>query len=496
MRRTAAAIAAVVLALAACSPLDDGLTPSSPPPSSRAAGPVIGGPAPSQTAPPTIGPPSTSAVDENGIARDGLGDPYFPGLGNAGYDVAHYSIALTVDPDANTVEGETTITATALTALNGFHLDFGPFLTVVDVEVNGRPAGFQHEAEELLVRPPLGVRADEEFTVTVRYRGTPEPRIAPGTGGLAMGWQQTAEGIFAVGEPDASHTWFPANDHPSDKARFTFTITVPEPFTAVANGELVSVGTDDDLRTFGWEMDDPMATYLALLVVAELELVERGTVHGVVLRDYLEPALAASDPAPLAAIPEILDFLIEAFGPFPFDEYGHVVVPQWPAALETQTMSVFGTPALAERVVVHEAAHQWFGDSVTPASWRYTWLNEGFATYAEWLWIEHRFGSDALQAEVESARRIMAGPHAAIGDPGIDELFGAGVYLKGGLTLHALRAEIGDDAFFETLRTYASRYAGRTVTTADFTSVAEEVSGQDLDGLFEAWLDSTSVPTG
>jgi aminopeptidase N len=497
MRRTAAAIVAVVLALAACSPFDDGLPLPTVTPSTAAPGGTIGPtPTTGPTTPPTIGPPTTSPVGDDGVAAEGLGDPYFPDLGNAGYDVTHYAIALTVDPDENVLEGEVTISATALVTMTGFHLDFGSTLAVTDVEFEGRSVAHTHEGDELLVRAPLGIPAGEEFAVTVRYRGTPEPRIAPGTGGLPMGWQQTSEGIFAVGEPDATHTWFPGNDHPSDKAEFTFTITVPAPFTAVANGELISVDRTEGFDTFTWEMDEPMATYLAVLVVAEMELVERGTVDGVVLRDYLPPAIAASDPASLAAIPDILEFLADTFGPFPFDEYGHVVVPGWPAALETQTISIFGTPALAERVVVHEAAHQWFGDSVTPANWRFTWLNEGFATYAEWLWIEHHFGADALDAEVESARRVMAAPHAPIGDPGIDDLFAAGAYVKGALTLHALRLEVGDDAFFETLRTYAARFAGGNATTADFVAVAEEVSGQDLDALFSAWLESTTLPAG
>ena len=497
MRRTAAAIVAAVLALTACSPFDGGLPiPTSEPPTTAPGGTIGPTSTTDPTTPPTIGPPSTSPVDDEGVAADGLGDPYFPGLGNAGYDVTHYAVALTVDPDANTLQGEVTITATALIGMNGFHLDFGPDLTVTDVEFEGRAVTFTHENEELLVRAPLGIIAGEEFTVTVRYGGTPEARVAPGTGGLPMGWQQTGEGIFAVGEPDASHSWFPANDHPSDKAEFTFRITVPEAFTAVANGELISVTESGGFGTYTWEMDDPMATYLAVLVVGELERIDRGTVDGVVLRDYLDPVLAASDPAPLTAIPGILEFLADVFGPFPFDEYGHVVVPGWPAALETQTISVFGTPALAERVVVHEAAHQWFGDSITPATWRYTWLNEGFATYAEWLWIEHRFGADALAAEVESARRVMSAPHAPIGDPGVDDLFGAGVYLKGALTLHALRREIGDDAFFGTLRTYAERFSGRNASTSDFATIAEDVSGAHLDDFFSAWLDSTTLPAG
>ena len=189
----------------------------------------------------------------------------------------------------------------------------------------------------------------------------------------------------------------------------------------------------------------------------------------------------------------------ELFGPYPFEVYGALVVfDDFRGALETQTLSVFSGRLFGglagELVVAHELGHQWFGDSLTPTTWRDIWLNEGFATYSEWLWQEISNPAfdidDYARSLAESGRPVWPAP----GDPGPEGLFDSTVYNRGALTLHALRLTVGDDAFFKTLRTYAERFAYRNVTTADFVAVAEDVSGQDLADLFDAWLYGDVTP--
>jgi aminopeptidase N len=304
-----------------------------------------------------------------------------------------------------------------------------------------------------------------------------------------------AEGVYVVAEPDGAHTWFPSSDHPTDKALFTIVTTVPDPFVVASNGTLVAETHDGAMTTFTWDMGFPMATYLATIVVAELERFDSEPVDGVAIRDYLPTDLAGELPGPFQRTGEWLTFLETWFGEYPFDSYGHVVVSGFGAALENQTMTVMDRRSLTDVVVVHELAHQWFGNSVSLATWQDIWLNEGFATFAEFIWIEHELGEDAMENEIASRHEILAGrEHRPIADPGVANLFGLPVYWRGGLTLHALRVEVGDDTMRQILMTYATRFGGGHASTADFMALAEEVADRDLGELFDAWLFQAELP--
>ncbi len=453
---------------------------------------------PTTTSFPIVGPtttvPGTTTTTLGGIVGEGsIGDPYFPTLGNTGYDVQHYDITLTVDPETGSItSGTTVVTAVATDDLARFDLDFEG-LEVSSVTVDGAPADWELANAKLVVGPQTVLPGGEEFTVAVDYSGRPRPIIVPGVG-VPGGWTVDPEGLYVAAEPDAAHTWFPGNDHPSDKATFAITTTVPDGWVVASNGELVSETSAAGATTFAWVMDFPMATYLATIAVGEFRRIDTPTDNGIVLRDYL-PADLVGLPAPLASAGEMLDFLSTWFGPYPFDRYGHVVVPDFPGAMEDQTMTIIGRGAIFDNVVVHEIAHQWFGDDVSPATWQDVWLNEGFATFAEFLWIEQQAGTEAMLTEVRRDHdRLASAPHNAIADPGLDELFGLGVYLRGGLTLYALRVEVGDEVLRQILTTYASRFSGGNASTDDFIAVATEVSGRDLTPLFDAWLRQSELP--
>jgi len=429
------------------------------------------------------------------------GDPLFPNLGNGGYDVDHYDVALTFRDDGSIV-GLTTISADAAMDLPSFDLDFTS-LSVGAVRVDGADANWTMRDEELVVTPAVPITAGHRFVVEVEYAGTPH-RVATTALPFPIGWFDGPSGAeYVVAEPDAAHSWFPSNDHPSDKATFGFSLTVPSGTFAAANGTLVDTVDDIGSVTYRWETRHPMATYLATILVSDHHSLvpDPGSTatSGVDVRNVLPTTLAAAPPADLARTGEMIRFLSEEFGPYPFERYGVGFVDGFGAALENQTLSLFDTELasspILDLVLVHELAHQWFGDSVTPRWWGDIWLNEGFATYAELLWIEHTRGETAYRDAIrERTRQARAAGYPPPGSPPATDLFNGGVYQRGALTLAALRDEVGDDAFFEILRTYAARFADGNATTADFVGIAEEISGKDLGAFFDMWLHDPSLP--
>ncbi|GAA4436786.1 M1 family metallopeptidase [Phytohabitans houttuyneae] len=428
--------------------------------------------------------------------EEGVGDPYFPKYGNGGYDVRHYKLAVRYDPSTDGLTGTATITAAATDDLSSFNLDLVG-LSVDTVKVNGTAAENKREDAELVITPAEGIVKDAEFTVEIGYSGKPQAIQSPDFG--EGGFLHTDDGAIALGQPESASSWFPVNDHPIDKATYDVEATVPEGLTALSNG--VPGGNTDDggWTTWKWSEKVPMASYLAFLVVGRYR-VETGEHKGKPVFTAIQSTLPAGGPADLAMerTVEIADFLETQFGPYPFEAYGGVVVDddRIRYALETQSRPVYGGLFFKQgpftEVVAHELAHQWFGDSVSIAQWRDIWLNEGFASYAEWLWSEEG-GGPSVQ---ESFQREYDGMDwdKPTADPGRAGLFGRAVYKRGALAVHALRLEVGDDDFFRILKTWTAEKRNGNATTAEFITVAERVSGDSLDDLFDDWLIGETAP--
>lgn len=434
------------------------------------------------------------AQGEAGAA--GLGDALYPQLGNSGYDVQHYTIELTVDVLSNTITGTTTITALTTAALTSFNLDLLG-LTVDTITVNETPATFTRSGQEITITPETPLALDQPFTVTVAYGGNPQPIADPGIPFEAVGWLDYDEqGLYVFSEPSGSMSWYPVNNHPLDKATYTFRITAPTPYVVAANGLLVDEIDQGAQRTYVWEASDPMASYLATINIAEFDIVEEIGPDGLPIINFFPQALSRRLSRDFAVTSEMIDYYSTIIGPFPFESYGAIVMSApFGGALETQTRPIFGSTATMETIIAHELAHQWFGNSVSLARWQDIWLNEGFATYFHHLWTEHTKGKSIFNATMRGMYTTMkARQMAPPGNPPLDDLFGSTVYVRGAWTLHALRLEVGDEQFFEIIRTYYARYQGSNATTADFIAVAEEVSGQDLGALFQAWLYDEAVP--
>jgi aminopeptidase N len=426
-------------------------------------------------------------------------DDFFPTFGNDGYDVRHYDIGMSVDPVANHVDATAALLIRAQQKLGAFSLDLAG-LTVKEVRINGLKANFSRANDKLTVSPRWTIPKGMTFLLTVRYEGNPasipDPTV-PDDPSYVLGWQHYDTATYALSEPVGASTFYPANDEPTDKATFSFRLTVDSPYTAVANGNLVKVVKTGAKRTFLWVMDKPMTTWLATVHVNAFKQSTTKTDDGVPVRVF---TTAATPPAHIGRYllsAEMIDWMEPMVGRYPFASYGSVTVddPALYYALETQAMSTFPTGAASETIVAHELAHQWFGNSVSVAEWRDLWLAEGFATYFEVLWPnrDDPAGFDAeMQGLYDYAVAEALGP--AVVDSG-EEIFSDRTYVRGALTLYALRNTVGQDAFTRIVKRWVQKYRYANATSQDFIDTAVSVSGrEDVRALLTAWLYEDPMP--
>ena len=443
-----------------------------------------------------LGSPSTTPL----TPPKGLGDSYYPSLGNAGYDARHYDLFLKVDPATNQVDARTVVTAKATEKLDSLNLDFVG-CQVSKVEVNGESARFDRHENKLHVEPQSPLAAGQDFQVKVDYHGSPQA-FKSEAGDFTVGWKNH-EGQFITvdSQPDGAQSWFPNNNHPLDKATYSIAVDVPKPFVAAANGTLVQLEDTPDHRVYHFESKDPMASYLATVNIGNYVTETSVGPGGLPIRNYFPPELADKARFDFGRTPEIIDFLSQRFGPYPFENYGVVVVPAEKVIdqpLETQTLSQFN-PALVtgdrknEDLVVHELAHQWFGNKVSLGRWQDIVLNESFAQYSEWLWLEHTQGKEALQKAVGDTYESLKGlPDISIAAPPKDHLFTDQVYERGAVALHELRAKVGDEAFFGALPGYVANHQNATLD--DLQHALEATSGQPLADFFRTWFHDPALP--
>jgi len=427
-----------------------------------------------------------------GPGADGLGDTYYPKAGNGGYDVANYDLDLKYDPPTDTLTGTATITATATADLSRFNLDFTGLKTE-KVTVNDVDAAAEQSGAELVVTPATGIATGAQFVVKVTYGGVPKAFDEPGLG--EIGFLHTDDGAVAIGEPEVASSWFPVNDHPRDKATYTVKIAAPEGLAALSNGAMKDKRSAGGWTTWTWSETKPMAPYLATVVIGKYR-VKESTHDGKPMVIAVDTSLSAQVDAQMAQTPEVIDFLESKFGPYPFDALGGIVIDDRRVrfALENQSRPIYSSAFFEAGedgtwVIVHELAHQWYGDSVAVNEWKEIWLNEGFASYAEWLWFEDKGEQTAQQTFDNSYAPADAEMwRVPPGDPGKSDLFHESVYTRGAMTLHALRVTVGDDAFFKILKAWAAEKAHSNATTPEFIALAERISGKQLDQLFDDWL--------
>ncbi|MBW4718848.1 M1 family metallopeptidase [Saccharothrix obliqua] len=444
---------------------------------------------------PVADPSATTPAVVDARGADGAGDPYYPQDGNSGYDVREYDISVSYDPATRRLDGKALVTAVATDDLGRFNLDLYQ-LAVSEVAVGDRRAEFRQEGEhELVVTPAEPLRAGREFTVAVTYGG--EPTLFEDRALGRSGWQVSASGgAFAAGQPHSATTWFPANDTPRDKAAFKLAARVPDGWSVVSNGVEGATTHADGWSTYRWQAAKPMATYLTTIAIDRWSVDRSALADGTPVVDAYAPG-AERAREHQRRLPEILDFLAGRFGPYPFQAAGGIfLADDIGFSLETQTRPVYAGWADLE-TLVHENAHQWFGDSVSLRSWADICLNECFASYAQWLWAEAKDGEnldDRYRAEVARTEKSGGYWKRPLYDMGRGNEF-RGVYDKGQLAVHALRRQIGDDAFDRALRTWLEQHRDGNAAWPEFEAHVEQVSGQDLDGFFAAWFRGAERPS-
>lgn len=475
---------------------------------------------------------AAAAPDKPGEPRysagaEGAGDAYFPHSGNGGYDVLHYDLAVTyTPPDAapapltGLLAGVASIDLVAVQDLDRFNLDLRG-MNVQSITVDGKPATavappasdvavegavfwhVQNDADriwELTVQPRPKIKAGQSVRLVIEYGGrTTRPLDVEDA---LYGWVTTRDGAMVVSEPEGSMTWYPVSDHPTDKATYSFAITVPEGKVAVANGvPSRAPATTAGWTTWYWEASDQQASYLTTASVGDFELrPTHYSASGVPIIDAVDKNLSAprlaTTNASLALQPAMIDFFESKFGAYPFTSFGSIVDDDSVGyALETQTRPVYSSQA-SQGTVAHELAHQWFGNAVSPQRWQDIWLNEGWATYASWMWTANTGGISTQQAYNDwyGPARTAQYWSLPIGDPGPFGLFASQVYNRGAATLQALRVEVGDEAFFEGVRAWLDSFDDSTGTSEDFQAVFEDASGEDLDAFFQIWLHDPVKP--
>ncbi|PPH22663.1 M1 family metallopeptidase [Rathayibacter toxicus] len=432
-------------------------------------------------------------------AQTGLetaGDPYLPGIGNTGYRVESYELDLDYRVATNRLIGRARLQIVPLQPLRRFSLDLTRLRTG-RVRVDGRKARAEHVGHKLRITPAEQLVADVTVSVEIEYSGHPAPRQSHWG---ELGWEELADGVLVASQPSGASTFFPCNDDVADKAPYRLRITAEEGYAVLANGVLVETVARSGRRTWLYEQREPTATYLVSVQIGRYVLDER-VLSGVAVTIARPLALSARVAHDFAPLPAMLALFERLFGPYPFAHYSVVVTAdELEIPLEAQGMAVFGANHAdgrgdSERLIAHELAHQWFGNSVGIARWRHIWLNEGFACYAEWLWSEEAGGpsADALARRHHALLRLEP-QDLVIGDPGPVAMFDDRVYKRGALTLHALRLRLGDGVFFELVREWTARHASAAVTDEEFRELCTELAGDGVDELLDAWLLDEELP--
>ncbi|WP_067432377.1 M1 family metallopeptidase [Nocardioides jensenii] len=445
--------------------------------------------------------PGTTTDPEDPAFKAALSKPVedslYPNVGDPIVDSLHYGLDLTWDPEDKVLTGRAEVAFRATASQQEFQLDFGEGLEVTAATLDAQEVEVTHVGKDLVIKAP--VTKDQRYLLVVDYEGTPEPADAPTTRSdfSTTGFTITDDGdVWTMQEPYGAYTWYPVNDQPSDKAFYDFTITTPAPRVGIANGQLTSQTEVDGNSVSRWHLDSAASSYLITLAIGEYEQTEDTSASGVPLTYWTAPGDARALKA-MKYTKRAVDWLEEKLGPYPFSSLGSVVVDS-ESAMETQQMITYGDSdyTLSPDVVVHEIAHQWYGDITSPSDWKDVWINEGMAMYVQGVFEAQQTGrtvDDVMDewATWEKQYRATAGPPGNY-DP---RTFGeSNIYYGPALMWHELRKKLGDEKFWAMVRAWPTVHKQGNPTREEYLDWIEQETGEELTDFFDAWLMGEKTP--
>ena len=423
-----------------------------------------------------------------------------------GIDVENYRFEISLRDDTDEIEGRATVsirfTTNGLTALP---LDLtsvdaeGLGMQVTAVTSGGTPLTYAHQDDLLTIQLPEAGRSGVRLDVSVEYRGMP-------AAGLRIGPNKYGDRtFFSDNWPNRAHNWLPTVDHIGEKATSEFIVTAPSQYQVVSNGlRIEETDRTDGMRVTHWKQSVPISPWLYVLGVARFAVQNVDDFDGKPIQTWV---YAQDRDAGFYdfAVPtkQVLEFYSDYVGPFAYEKLANITSPATGGGMEAATAIMYGENSVTgdrsirwRNIIIHEVAHQWFGNAVTEADWDHVWLSEGFATYFTQLFIEHAYGRDEFVAGMKNAAgRVFAQyaddpayriVHDNLSDMG--RVSSGATYQKGAWILHMLRRRMGDEVFWDGIQLYYATYFNGTATTDDFIDAMEQASGLDLETFAEQWL--------
>ncbi len=425
---------------------------------------------------------------------------------NPNIDALNYVFRLTLSDETDEIMGEATMDVRfKIDGITELRLDLinatgdGKGMTVSVVSSAGRTLDYRHEDDELWISLPAPSTANQRSQITIAYHGVPET-------GLRIGPNKHGDrSFFSDNWPNRARNWLPLIDHPYDKAMCEFVVTAPDKYQVISNGLLVEeTDNADGTRVSHWRQSVPIAPWLFVLGVARFAVQYVDEYEGRSLQTWVYHQDRDAGFYDFAVpTKQVMEFYGDMVGPFSYEKLANVQAASVGGGMEAATAIFYGENSVTgnrstrwRNVIIHEVAHQWFGNAVTEYDWNDVWLSEGFATYFTLLFIEHAYGRDEFVAGLKSSRdRVMAfyerDPdyrivHENLTD--MSQVTSSNTYQKGGWTLHMLRGIIGDEAFWEGIQAYYREHRDASASTDDFRRAMEEASGRDLSQFFQQWL--------
>ncbi|MEG2422182.1 M1 family metallopeptidase [Glutamicibacter sp.] len=423
-------------------------------------------------------------------------DEYTKHHGSPTYTVEHYDLSLVIKLASNLLDGRAMLRIRAVEDINEVALNLSG-LKIIKATCQGRKVPVAKKHHRMVVSLPAVVKAGERVELNLRYAGSPQAE-----NGLwgELGWEELTDGILVSGQPVGASTWYPCNDHPSHKSSYRFEISADAGYRVVANGQLVDHRRSASRETWVYEQREPMASYLATVQIGRYSQIPFD--EGGHLVAYSVPGTEVPVRGAFAKQTAMAELFERKFGPYPFESYKIVVVDdELEIPLEAQGLSIFGKNHLslqweAQRLIAHEFAHQWFGNSLTPGRWKDIWLNEGFACFSEWVYSEEAQVM-ALDERARHAWAMLEGlpQDIMVGDPGPQDMFDDRVYKRGALALYALMRRLGETDFYTMLRQWTATHQHSTVSTQEFADLLGHYApAEEIQDILDAWLFSEALP--